>query len=277
MMRLVFAVALSVALVGTVRAQVSAQLAQKAPAAAEIAAKAAQNGNVRVIVQFAAPGIPTQLRPEAEFLAPIKTQIASLQNTIIASHFGSATSPREGQGFPRNLVRFEIRPLIAVNVSPAELDELAADPRIVFIQYDRPARPSLLQSVPLIGMPAAYQAGGTGLRQAVAVLDTGAQANHQFLSGNMLLEACFSGGAANSFSLCPNGQMVQFGPGASDPTTAQCLTNGPRPTPLRSRDARHGNCSWEQHKRRREPSWHSQQWRRQERQDYLDPSLQPVQ
>jgi subtilisin family serine protease len=227
--RVVFAVAFCVTLVSAVQAQVSAQLAQKAPEAAAIAAMAAQRGYVRVIVQLDAPDVPTELRPKAEFLAPIKTQIASLQNTIIASHFGSATSPREGQGFPRNLVRFEIRPLIAVNLSAAELDELAADPRIVFIQYDQPMPPTLVESVPLIGMPAAYQAGGTGLRQAVAVLDTGAQANHQFLSRNMLLEACFSGG--DGISLCPNGQMVQFGPGASDPTTAQCINpSGPRTT-----------------------------------------------
>ncbi len=219
--RVVFAVAFCVTLVSAVQAQVSAQLAQKAPEAAAIAAMAAQRGYVRVIVQFAAPDVPTELRPNAEFLAPIKTQIGSLQNTIIASHFGSATSPREGQGFPRNLVRFEIRPLIAVNLSAAELDELAADPRIVFIQYDQPMPPTLLQSVPLIGMPAAYQAGGTGLRQAVAVLDTGVLANHQFLSGNMLAEACFSG--ATGVSLCPNGKNVQFGPGASDPTIAQCI------------------------------------------------------
>jgi hypothetical protein len=223
-MRVVSAVALCIALVGAVQAQVSAQLAQKSPEAAEIAAKATQNGNVRVIVQIAAPGVPTELRPEAGFLAPVKTQIASLQDTIIASHFGSATSPREGQGFPRNLVRFEIRPLIAVNVSPNELDELAADSRIVFIQYDRPMPPTLLQSVPLIGMPAAYQAGATGLRQAVAILDTGVQGNHQFLSGNLLLEACFSG--ASGVSLCPNGQMTQFGPGASEETTAQCISGG---------------------------------------------------
>jgi hypothetical protein len=175
-MRVVFAAALCVSLVDAVQAQVSAQLAQKAPEAAEIAAIAAQQGYVRVIVQFAAPGVPTELRPDAEFLAPIKTQMASLQDAIIASHFGGATS------FPRNLVRMEIRPLIAVNVSQSELNDLAADPRIVSINYDRPVPPTLIQSVPLIGMPQAYDAGGTGARQAVAILDTGAQRNHVFLS-----------------------------------------------------------------------------------------------
>jgi subtilisin family serine protease len=223
-LKVLLAVALSLMLVDAVQAQVSAQLAQKAPEADEIVAITTQEGYVRVIVQFAAPSVPTELRPEAEFLAPIKTQIAALQDAIIASHFGSATSPSEGQGFLRNLVRFEIRPLIAVNVSSAELNELASDPRIVSIQYDRPMPPTLPQSVPLIGMPAAYQINATGLRQAVAILDTGGQANHAFLKNNMLLEACFSG--SNGVSLCPNGQMMQTGPGASDPTTAQCIKSG---------------------------------------------------
>jgi hypothetical protein len=190
MIRVVFVAVLCSAFIGAADAQVSPQLAQKAPEAAEIAATATQQGFVRVIVQIAAPSMPTELRPDAAFLDPIRSQIATLQDGIIASHFGNATSPSEGQGFSRNLVRFEIRPLIAVNVSNAELDALAADPSIVFIQYDRPAPPTLLQSVPLIGMtPAVYNAGVTGSRQAVAVLDTGAQANHQFLGGNM-----FAGG-----------------------------------------------------------------------------------
>jgi Subtilase family/FG-GAP-like repeat len=221
MIRVVFVAVLCSAFIGAADAQVSPQLAQKAPEAAEIAATATQQGFVRVIAQIAAPSMPTELRPDAAFLDPIRSQIATLQDGIIASHFGNATSPSEGQGFSRNLVRFEIRPLIAVNVSNAELDALAADPSIVFIQYDRPAPPTLLQSVPLIGMtPAVYNAGVTGSRQAVAVLDTGAQANHQFLSGNMLLEACFSG--ASGHSLCPNGAKSQTGAGASNPTTELC-------------------------------------------------------
>ena len=222
LMRLAFMMALCGAFIGTAQAQVSPQLAQKAPEAAEIAAVVAQQGFVRVIVQIAAPAMPTQLKPDAEFLAPIRSQIATLQNAVIAAHFGSATNPSEGQGFPRNLVRFQIRPLLAVNVSLAELEALAVDPNIVRIEYDQPEPPTLLQSVPLIGMQALYQSGGTGICQAVAVLDTGAQANHQFLSGNMLLEACFSSGGT---SLCPDGQKSQTGAGASDPATAEC-SNG---------------------------------------------------
>jgi hypothetical protein len=223
MMRVAVIAALCGALIGAAKAQVSPQLAQKAPGAAEIASVAAQRGFVRIIVEIAAPGLPTELRPDPDFLASITPQITTLQDAVIAAHFGSAANPSEGQGFSRNLVRFEISPLLAVNVSPAELDALAADPGIVFIQYDRASSPTLLQSVPLVGMGALYQLGGTGASRAVAVLDTGAQLNHEFLRGNIFKEACFS----SAISLCPSEQKLEVGPGASNSIIDACM-NGSR-------------------------------------------------
>src|SRR5262249_17106488 len=118
-------------------------------------------------------------------------------------------------------------PGFAVNVTSAELEALAADPLVTTITLDRRNRPVLLQSVPLVGMPNAYALGATGQGYAVAVLDTGSQSDHEFLSGKVIAEACFSnaGGGGGVISLCPNGQNSQTGTGAAQPA-GQCL-NGP--------------------------------------------------
>jgi subtilase family protein/VCBS repeat protein len=224
MIRIVLVAALCVAFIGAAKAQISPQLAQKAPEADAVAATASQDGYVRIIVEFAAPVPTDQLRPAPQVLAPVIAEIAARQNAIIAAHFGSATNPSPGQGFPRGLVRFQITPTFAVNVSPSELNALASDPAVVGIYYDHRGSALLPQSVPLIGMLPAYTASATGLRQAVAVIDSGVQTNHEFLSGNLLdTQACFSNGGGTGRTLCPNGTSTQTGKGAADNVTPACV------------------------------------------------------
>jgi Subtilase family/FG-GAP-like repeat len=227
MMRVAFIAALCGAFIGAANAQVSPELAQKAPEADAIVAKAAQDGYARIIVEFAGPVPTDRLRPDPQVLGPLAAEIATRGNAIIASHFGSATNPSAGQGFPRGLSRFEITPMFAINVSPSELNALAADPAVVRIYLDHGGSPALPQSVPLIGMIPAYAAGATGARQAVAVIDTGVQTNHQFLSGNLLpQQACISNGDQDGATLCPNEMQSQFGNGAADTSTPNCINGG---------------------------------------------------
>ncbi|AHE98501.1 serine protease [Thioalkalivibrio paradoxus ARh 1] len=65
----------------------------------------------------------------------------------------------------------------------------------------------MIQSLPLIGMPAAYAAGGTGTGQVVAVLDTGARLTHEHLSTRIVEGACYNrvGSWVPSTSRCPGG------------------------------------------------------------------------
>ena len=208
--------------------QISGTLSQKSPEAAEILSLAQRDGNVRVVVTFDSPVHPSQIKPEPASIAALKTRMKALRDAIVARHFGSAANPRPGQGFARALTHFEITPGFATNVTQAELAALAQDPSITSIQYDRPVPPTLIQSVPLIGMPGAYMVGATGGGYAVAILDTGVQADHEFLSGRVIAEACFSfaNGAAGAgrVSLCPNGTPTQIGAGAANPETAQCIS-----------------------------------------------------
>ena len=205
--------------------QASSALRSKAPEAAAVAATAQAEGHVRVIVLLNAPNVANQVRPNAATIASIKARVAAVQNTVLANHFGDAVNLRPGQGFVRHHARFEITPGFVVNVDAAELEALAADPTVKSITIDHLKRTKLLQSLPLIGQPTAYTNGATGAGWAVAVLDTGVQANHEFLSGKVVAEACFSNAAGNGggVSLCPNGLSSQTGAGAANSTTANCI------------------------------------------------------
>ena len=226
------AVLLALGLASNALAQTEA-LSLKATEAAEITAIAQQNGHVRVIVLFDQPVPAGQLKSDPASVANAKAQVAAAQDAIVTWHFGSATSPTQGQGFDRGLARFQITPGFAANVSPSELQALANDPRVNRINYDRVLRANLIESVPLIGMTTAYAMNGTGAGQAVAVLDTGIKFDHEFLVANLVAEACFSNAAPsfNRVSLCPSGAQSQFGMGAARSDASAC-SNGSNPVNL---------------------------------------------
>src|SRR5262245_24523964 len=206
-------------------AQVSSALSQKAPEVDEILSIAQRDGSVRVIVQFDSPMQASEIKSDASSRATVKANVAATQDAIISAHFGSAAGPLGGPGFERGILRFDFTPGFAVNVTAAEVEQLANNPLVRIINYDRPMPPTLLQSVPLIGMPNAYASGATGQGFAVAVLDTGTQSNHEFLAGKVIAEACFSnsGGGGGGVSLCPGGGTFQVGAGAAQPV-GQCLS-----------------------------------------------------
>ena len=97
---------------------------------------------MRVIVQFASPVPPEEIRPDPAGIADLRTRIAAAQDAIIAAHFGSAREPRPGPGFPRALMRFDTTPGFVANATLPELEALAADPRVTRINLDRAVPPA---------------------------------------------------------------------------------------------------------------------------------------
>ena len=213
------------ALAGTGHAEAAPQaLSLKAPDAAEMVAAATADGGVRVIVEFATSVVAGQIEATAEGVASAEATVAAAQEAILTDHFGSASDPLSA-GFDRALRRMSISPMFAINVSAAELETLANDPRVARIFPDRIMKPQLVDTIPLIGMPVAYALGATGTGYAVGVIDSGVQASHDFLVGKVLLEHCISttSAIAVSVSLCPNGQAQQDGAGAADPNVPLCF------------------------------------------------------
>ena len=128
--------------------------------------------------------------------------------------------------YRRVLYRYRTMPYVALDISAAGLAELeAASADVVRVFEDQIHFPTLAQSVPLIQGDQAWAVGYDGTGTAIAIIDTGVDANHPFLAGKVVAEACFSTTIPGlSTSTCPNGTDQQLGSGSAAPCThADCL------------------------------------------------------
>ena len=152
-----------------------------------------QSGNVRIILRYKIKsGLPKSSAQNND-LKQYKQEKAIIEEKILLKNFGT-NELKKIRGARRPLRRYDISPMMAMTVDQSELEAIAADPEITDIYADSLNYTNLQDSVPLIGMEpnGAYTLGATGTGQAVAVLDTGVQSNHPFLSGKVVGEACFS-------------------------------------------------------------------------------------
>ncbi len=101
---------------------------------------------------------------------------------------------------------FPFTPQMAMRVTTEGLQELASHEDVLAIEEDLPVPPTLDQSVPHI-FPSHETSPYTGLGWSVAILDTGVNKNHTFLSGKVVSEACYSttDPVNSSSSVCPGG------------------------------------------------------------------------
>jgi len=120
---------------------------------------------------------------------------------------------------------FQNIPQIAMRVERAQLQALLDIPGVQIVA-DVPHKLLLTQSVPRV-FPTQLTSPYDGNNQwAVAVLDSGVNKAHPFLSNKVLSEACFSnlGGVGvpgeNSVSTCPGGGSGETGPGTGEACTA---------------------------------------------------------
>lgn len=118
---------------------------------------------------------------------------------------------------------FPLLDFAAATVGPQALLNLIRNPATGQIEIDALHRPSLEQTIPIIGADLAHLDGHDGDGYAVAILDTGVDSTHAMYAARLVEEACFS-----VQGNCPNGMTEMFGPGAAIPCPLPGCGHGTR-------------------------------------------------
>ncbi len=168
-----------------------------------MAAKAG-SGRIRVIITLNANTVegkgvgPASLDTEASILNAAQARVIETMRKI------SITEIKQIQGTP----------YIAASVTAEQLKALGATGQIADVEQDNVAEPSLGQSLGIIQAPAYWATNGhKGQGQVVAILDTGVNSAHPFLTGRLQSEACFSTNGGGATAVCSTGSTA-LGSGA---------------------------------------------------------------
>lgn len=182
---------------------------------AAIEQQIASTGKSRVIVYLANEanvGAFARMLAEKSGRPAALTRIRSLIDAAIRRNFPAG---RTAAGSA--IKRFALMPAFSAELSQADLARLKADPNIVKIEIDEIKTPVLNATLPLVGLPSGPDSPAqepSGFGRTIAVIDTGVQSDHPFLSPRVVAEACFV-----TTARCPNGSTSQIGPGAARPAS----------------------------------------------------------
>lgn len=173
--------------------------------APELVTKTETKGPVHVLVKLNVDFKPGGLINEPQQVMRQRGKIGSTQRRV---------QQKVLQKDSQSVKQFEYIPYLALTASKETLVNLISSDEVVSIQEDVPIPPDLAESVPLINADDSWVAGYTGLGQTVAILDTGVDYNHTFLTGKKVSEGCYSNFYSTDTSVCPNGLTVDTSAGS---------------------------------------------------------------
>jgi len=177
----------------------------------EAFAAAEGRGEVPVIVIFDTPApIVAEGELSAEAMSTQRAAIAEAAQSVL-------DSLPKAPGYTK---RMTTQPMLAIPADASTLKALEKNPLVKEVRVDSLSAPdelgiddaaldgtTLASSVPVIGADVAQAYGVRGNGITVAILDTGVQKTHPFLSGKVVSEACYSTTYSpySSTTLCPGG------------------------------------------------------------------------
>ncbi len=177
----------------------------------KLSERAKKKGTVSVIVKVRAAFRPEgQISNAAEALAQRKV-IEEAQDQMLSWL----------RYVPSTLKRYEYLPYIAASVDANCLEQIQASSAALDISEDKSMRLALAESLPRVGAPRAWAGNFKGTDKTIAVLDSGVDKNHPWLSGKVVSEACYSTNSQSesSSSVCPGGVAESTDPDSGVPCT----------------------------------------------------------
>ena len=184
---------------------------------ASLLAQAQATGSAKVIVQLGMNFLPEGMLGSPAAVQMQRSQIAQAQEGLLKALAASSVS---------SVKKFKYIPYVAMEVDAAGLERLRGLSQVIGLEEDVAYPSALAESVPLIGGTAAWAAGYTGSGQTVAILDTGTDKTHPFLSGKVVSEACYSTNGATTASFCPGGVSQSTAPGSGVPCGIEGCKHG---------------------------------------------------
>lgn len=203
---LLIAIAISICLVFALAPRPNATVLATSPAAVvrnengsaefdRLIAVAREKGSARVILELA-----TTFTPEGNL-----SREAAQDQRVAIKRAQADLLARYRSADLRQVTQFDYIPYLSCELNASALEQMKADPKITGIFEDVLGSHGLAESTPIVGATTAWAGGYTGTGQVVAIVDSGVDKNHTFLSGKVISEACYSTNNASSVSVCPGG------------------------------------------------------------------------
>ena len=185
----------------------NAQQVDKSHDHANVMADLNRSGRVRLIVRLATP---------SDFVGVNGLSGAEEAAQMAKIDRAQADFNRRFPDLNEGLVAFDYIPYVSIWINnEAQYAALLANPMVEAAFQDVPvpaheldaAPAAMAQAIPWVNADDAHTLGYTGSGYVVAILDTGVDKNHGYLSGKIVSEACYSTNDPdyNSTSLCPGG------------------------------------------------------------------------